>query len=85
MEGSRTRTFRIILIASGFLIFGFCLGFYITDLVIISRGNKTASHYTPMGADNIMTKRMQAVKQARRDNKDTYEFEVSGFHPALNK
>jgi type IV secretory pathway VirB2 component (pilin) len=76
MESARPYPFRIILIAILFLGLGFILGYKAVSF-------KKARQF--IGANTIMLKRMQAIEAAQRQGKNTYEFEVVGWHPILGK
>ncbi len=86
MEGARPHSFRITLFSSLFLSLGFFIGFYSIYLSMFHGkiNNKAANDYSVAGS-TIMSKRMQAIKSARHKGLDSYEFEVSGFYPTLNK
>lgn len=83
MESARTHSFPLILIAFLFLALGFLVGFCAIHLSIRWRNNKEINQPLLMGGNTIMTKRMQAIRAAQKQGKDTYEFEVSGFPPIL--
>ncbi len=84
MERARTHPFRIILFYLFFLVLGFCVGFYTINL-FSNKSNRKVNFYLQKGANTIMTKRMQAIKAAQRQGKDSYEFEVLGFIPYWTK
>ena len=80
MESPRAHTFPVIIFS--FLFLGCGFGgvhlFYKNSQV-----KKDASRIYGIYGNNIMTKRMQAIKAARKDGKEEYEFEVAGFYPVL--
>ena len=80
MAGARPYTFRIILIYSLFLAFGLGVGFWGANVFLAKKSERLA-----IGANNIMAKRMRAIKEAQRKGNQEYEFEVLGFHPIFNK
>jgi len=64
-------------------VLGFLIGIYGTNLIM--NRSRRGVHNLAIGGDTIMTKRSQVIKQAFREGKNTYEFEVAGPHPILNK
>lgn len=80
MAGQRSYTFRIILIYAAILVFGFGVGFLGANFFLAKKSERLS-----IGANNIMAKRMRAIKEARKKGSREYEFEVLGFHPILNK
>lgn len=84
MESARTHSFRIISLSCAFLILGFLLGFYASRLSNLWCNEKPKEHLFASGS-SITTKRMQAIKEAQRLGKDTYEFEILALHPILGK
>jgi len=83
MVSARAHTFQIIWALTVCLL-AFFLGLGIANLSW--RVHKRRNNLYPlMGANTIMTKRTQAIKQALKQNKDTYDFEFTGPHPALGK
>lgn len=83
MESARTYTLRIILISAFFFCIGFLFGWNGVNLFSF-RSPKKSNLYL-MGANTTMAKRMQAIKEAQKQGRDDYGFEVSGFHPILGK
>ncbi len=84
MEGPRTHTFPVIIFSFLFLGCGFLVGFWSFHLFHKnSQVKKDGSRIYGIYGNNIMTKRMQAIKAARKDGKEEYEFEVAGFYPVL--
>jgi len=62
------------------LAFGFGVGFFGANFFLFKKSVRL-----PSEANNIMSRRMRAVKQAIKEGSKEYEFEVAGFHPILNK
>lgn len=83
MEDTRTYTLRIIIVCGLALAVGFLIGLYSVRL-LVGRVDKGAKSNLVISGNTIMTKRMQAIKEAQKKGKDTYEFEVTGFHPVIN-
>lgn len=73
----------MILISTFFFCIGFLFGWIGVNLSSF-RSPKRANGYL-IGTNTIMIKRMQAIKEAQKQGKDNYEFEVLGFHPILGK
>jgi len=74
----------MILISLTFLAFGFSIGFYSTNIAMAKIAKRNYRNFGK-GGNTIMTRRMQAINQALKEGKDTYDFEVTGFRPILNK
>lgn len=82
MEGARSHSlYRVVLIPLLFLGLGFILGWSAVNLFLYTSRKKTNSSF--LGANPIMLKRTQAIKEARKAGKTEYEFEVAGFYPTL--
>lgn len=84
MEGPRAHSFLIVAVLFLFLALGFLAGFYSVNLAA-SINAKNGLSQPLIGANSIAVKRMQAVNAALKSGRDTYEFEVSGFHPIISK
>lgn len=84
MEGSRTHSFLIIGAAAVFIL-GFFCGLYAVGSLSPNSNDDDINKLLVIGADNIMMLRIKAIEEARRKGKQSYEFDVSGPHPAMNK
>jgi hypothetical protein len=68
----------LILLLAVILVAGFILGVVSTKCFFKFKAPRL------IGTDIITLKRNQAIEEARRQGKDTYEFEYSEPHPVLS-